>query len=185
MKIAEYPIHSGRLIKENGAVVNCADGINADGSRNVQLTGRKARIDVGNHDQVLSVAPGASVIITITPPAGEMWRIILLRIVISGILAATTGTHTCEVRVASNASVSQNVLKAVSNRMDGISTSCNVIDAGTNSKLPTTEQAQQAAILSLRVTNAAPLYIIYTNNTDDTQNQNAAIRITREVETIA
>ncbi|GIP38631.1 hypothetical protein J31TS4_19110 [Paenibacillus sp. J31TS4] len=32
---------SGRLIKENGQVVNEANGINADGSQNVVLTGRK------------------------------------------------------------------------------------------------------------------------------------------------
>jgi hypothetical protein len=37
--INQYAARSGRIIKENGTLVNEADGINADGSRNVQLMG--------------------------------------------------------------------------------------------------------------------------------------------------
>lgn len=37
--INQYAPRSGRLIKEDNTIVNEANGINADGSRNVQLTG--------------------------------------------------------------------------------------------------------------------------------------------------
>jgi hypothetical protein len=40
--IDQFQARSGRLIKEDGTVVNEANGINADGSRNVLLSGSNA-----------------------------------------------------------------------------------------------------------------------------------------------
>lgn len=37
--IEQYPSRSGRLVREDGSVVNEADGLNADGSRNIRQLG--------------------------------------------------------------------------------------------------------------------------------------------------
>ncbi len=70
--IDQFPIRSGRVIKEDSTVVNEANGINADGSRNVSLTGS----NVKKLGEVLNVqiASGATVgLITNKSIVGCSW----------------------------------------------------------------------------------------------------------------
>jgi len=154
------------------------------GAAPVQLTGRRLAVGVGNYDQVLNVAVGGTTTITITPSTGELWRLQAIILSLSAPAGATSGTHTLYVVPWFNTYSIYRVLEASSNYGDGIQILYNYIKDATAGKYPTTEQAQQAAIQGLVVTNSAPLYIKYANSTNATQSGTLTVRVVREVEYI-
>jgi hypothetical protein len=152
---------------------------------NMKLTGRKLVVATGTYDQALNVsASGGTATITITPPAGELWRVKGLYINLAPPSGATSGTH--EIRVYQLSETVLFYLYAASNYGDQIRIRGGYIDVATatNGKLPTTEQAQQNAILNLVATNDVPLGIFYKNSTDVAQTNTLNIFVAREVEYI-
>jgi hypothetical protein len=138
----------------------------------------------------LNVAAGGNTVVTITPPAGELWRVKALRLAISTPSGSTSGTHTLAAAVGqvggSGFDSTHILLSGISNFGDNISTAYNYISTATatNGKYPTTEQAQMQAIQNMVLTSEAPLYLQYVNNTNATQTGTLTIRLTREVEYI-
>jgi hypothetical protein len=149
----------------------------------VTVNGRKAGVAVGSFDQTLNVAAGGSAIITITPTAGELWRIKMLRLYVPVPSGATSGSHGTVVGVGTPG-VDYSSLQITSLYNKGIAITNNVINASDDSK-PFDEMSQILAITNIVLTNAQPLKIYYNNNTNAAQTENMALRVTREVEYIA
>ncbi len=159
--------------------------VDAGGVVQTALTGRKLAVEIGEYSQVLSVAAtSGTALITITPPVGELWRLRTLTLWVVTPTGATTGSHSVQVRAGVNDS-DYNILLANTAFGTTIEIAGNYIKAATVEKRPTTEQAQQMAILSAVVTNAKPLYFLYTNNTDVIQTNTLTIKVAREVEYLA
>ncbi|KIL38302.1 hypothetical protein SD70_27185 [Gordoniibacillus kamchatkensis] len=153
-----------------------------DAFNQMSLTGRKAKVISATYDQVLNTAASGITTITITPPVGELWRIKVLAISAPAPAGAASGTHLFEIRSGVASSSYNAVMSAKSNFGDPATILDNYITSGTSSKIPTTEQAQQQAILNLVATNDSPLSIVYSNATNVTQTGTAIIRMVREVE---
>jgi hypothetical protein len=153
----------------------------------VTLSGSKRRLDSSNYDQILNLTTGNSTTITITPPLGEIWRIKNLYINIPAPVGGTAGTHYVLVHGYGGSPIKNSLLYASSNYGDAIQIRYNTILSATAAagKNPTTEQAQQAAILGLSITNAEPLKLYYNNGaTGGLQSATINITVDREVETI-
>lgn len=149
----------------------------------VKVTGRKAAIPAMSVlDQLLTTAPGGSTIITITPPVGQIWRIILIGINITAPPLATTGSHTVRLRVGNSTSVTAALIKAVSAFGGLLQIIGNTIVSATTSKMPASEDGQLLAIRSIAISADCPLYFIYNNDTDVAQNYTMEFRLIKEVE---
>ena len=148
----------------------------------VQLTGRKLAVIYTDYSQVLNVPAGNNVLITITPPSGELWRVKNLTVQMLAPIGATTGDHKVIIRSVAN-NDSNRHLYASNAYNASISILANYIYIA-STKQPTTEQSQQATILNIVLTNQAPLYLYYVNSTDVAQTGQAIIGVTREVEYI-
>lgn len=154
----------------------------------VEVTGSKRKVEYSNYDQVLNLAPSANIMSTIIPPPGELWRVKNLNINIVAPVGATAGTHAVYVGLSALNGGRNWLLNAISNFGDVISITNNYIAnaTATGGKVPTSEQAQQANILSLVVTSGSPLLVYYSNNTTGgTQSATWKITINREVEYIS
>lgn len=152
----------------------------------VELTGRSVKVPAPLVlDQELNLASGATKTITVTPPAGEIWRIKMLRIDVPAPTGATSGNHLINVRYGANLS-QNNILTAASAFGDPISISYNTIRTATSGsgKLPPNEAEQQQAILSLVLSSECPIIIQYQNTNNGTQHGNLILRVIREVEYI-
>ena len=152
---------------------------------NVQLTGRKAKIDSASYDQVLNVAASGSTIITITPPAGELWKIKNLYFDILGPAGATSGTHIIEVTYGPTYDPKRRIMALTSNFDKRIRLQDNMPHADVTTKTPNNDAIIQSNVLSFILSNAVPLILRYVNNTNATQTGTLAIMVTREVEYIA
>jgi len=69
MDLNKYAARSGRVLKEDGSWVNEAEGINADGSRLVQLTGSNAQVYDGSVAWANSSAAFYSNLLTLPLPS--------------------------------------------------------------------------------------------------------------------
>lgn len=147
----------------------------------VQLTGSNVQVAQGIYDQTLSVAAGASSVVTVTPPTGEKWRITQLYARITQPSGASSGTHRLRVVPSSTIDSRYSVLYLVSNYNQVLEISNNAIFFA-QEKRPANEDAQNLAIRSIVVTNANPLHFMYDNQTNAPQTETLEIRIRREVE---
>lgn len=142
----------------------------------------------GNYDAVMNVSTDSSSVITVTPPANELWRIKNLQFVVPAPTGATSGYHYFLVYGLGTTNVNKAyVLRAVSAYGDEIRLACNYIQTATyatNPKKPTSEQTQQNAVLNIVATNASPLKIHYFNGTDVAQTGTYTLEVSREVEYI-
>jgi len=147
-----------------------------------ELTGRKLAVLSGNYDQALNVAAGSAATITITPPAGELWRIKNLYLSIVAPTGGTAGTHSISMGIVSLNSGRNLFLKGISNYQDSIRFRNGMFDLATSSKQPTTETAMLQQIQALTVTNTSPLIAYYENlTTGGTQTGTILITVNREV----
>lgn len=64
---------------------------------NVSQVAKSMRVETLNYNKVFNVAPGGIDTITVTPPAGEMWRITGIQLAIPGPVGAASGTHSVEI----------------------------------------------------------------------------------------
>ncbi|CAM4186034.1 hypothetical protein L1N85_11390 [Paenibacillus alkaliterrae] len=150
-----------------------------------ELSGRKAKVEKQSYDQVLNVVANGSVYFNYTPPAGELWRLKLLRIYVPAPASATSGEHEVSVVLDSDGNNYHNgVIFLKSGYAGAISSFYNVIEIASLNKIPATEIAQMQAMQNIVATNAQPFSINYINRTNVTQSQTAIIRMVREVEYI-
>jgi hypothetical protein len=155
----------------------------ASGAGTFQVAGRKAQVQSGDYTQVLSVTAGGSTTLTITPPVGELWKIKMIRLYMPVPIGATTGDHA--LRVSQGGSVAPfSIIDISSTFSDAIDFYCNRVEKATSKAVPSTEIAQQNAVLSLVATNAQPLYFTYANGTNAAQSGALSLIINREVEYI-
>lgn len=149
-----------------------------------QVTGRKLALPApGNYDQVLNIAVSGSTAIAITPSAGEIWRVKLLRISLPAPVGAGSGNHNCVIRMGAN-EVNYTVLGATANYNQPITVTYNHFDSTTTSEAPTSESDQQRAINNLVASNTLPLYVVIGNFTNVIQSGTVTLRLIKEVEYI-
>lgn len=163
---------------DNGDAATLQTDVN--GNLKAVLTGRKLAVIQTDYSQALNVLASGNVLITITPPVGELWRIRGLYFYLASPAGAASGYGQLDIWQAGS-SFSSAILRVSSTFGTAIEIFANTISTGTN-KWPTTEQAQQTAILNLVATNTSPLYMRYDNLTNATQSGTATIKLTREVE---
>lgn len=145
----------------------------------VTLTGSKGSLASSDYDQTLNVAAGSAVSVNITPPLGELWRVKGLYLRVLAPTGATTGTHYLGVRMGD--ADRGEVLRGTTahNKL------LYMIDNSWFTDVDTKAPSDQAnAVRNLVCSNAVPLSVRYSNNTDALQNQALWIRVIREVEYI-
>lgn len=145
-----------------------------------EVTGRTLGYETGDYGVVMNVAAGGSASVTVTPPAGELWRVKVLRFQLAGPSGATTGTHRIEVRPG----VAFPVLYALSNYNVTIDVWNNLVQTATT-EIPSGDGPQADAINRIVATNGMPLTLWYSNNTDAAQTGNLVLHVVREVEYLA
>lgn len=137
---------------------------------------------VADHNQVLSVAPANGFTVTITPPAGEFWRIKHLFINIARPVGSTSGTHEVSILEIGSNTFSDSVVNAKSNFGDSIIILRNALFVSSAGKVPASEGDQIRAITNIVASSSAPLRIFYYNGTNVEQTGTLNIRVAREVE---
>jgi hypothetical protein len=145
------------------------------------VVARKVALSFANYDQVLSLASGDNMIITITPPEGELWHIKVLNFSLIAPAGATTGYYS--IVFSPGLDVASDVLLVQSdyNRNIIFRQNCNHTSSAIR---PTTEIAQQMAVLNMEIAHNIPLRIFVYNVTDVAHTQTFYLRITKEVEYI-
>jgi len=147
----------------------------------MKLTGRRIALPApGNYDQTLDVSPGGTATITVTPPAGEIWRIWMVTITIPAI-AGSTGTHRFRLRVGINNDYG-NLLSLSADYSSSLSYTYRIL--GTGTAVPPDTAEQQRAVIGLPVSSNCPLYLFYNNDSDASQTGSCVLQIIREVEYI-
>ena len=157
---------------------------NAKGEQLVNITGRKVAIPAPvNYGRVLNIAAGGNTVITITPPAGELWRIKGLGAELTAPVGATAGgTQIIIVRAGLNSSVC-NVLAGTFAHNALIKFQYNQFIGGTSPQ-PATTPEQRATVLALVVSQISPLYFHIANLTDVAQTGTILLYLSKEVEYI-
>jgi hypothetical protein len=191
-KAAHDAVASGNPVQVGGvyrvADPAVADGdsaslrVNAKGEAIVQLSGRKHTLPVFvDASQVLNVAAAGSTSITITPPAGELWKILNLYVSVPIPSGGGSGTHTL---VLSNVSSSgPSIISGNSVFGTAITLSRGYFSTATTPN-PTLPADQQRMLHRQRFSNASPLAIVYLNDTNVTQTGTITIKYVKEVEYI-
>lgn len=149
----------------------------------VQLSGRKLAVVSAAYDELLNVAAAGTVTVTITPPAGELWRIKDLYISAPAPSGAASGTHALLIYPYGN-DLKYTVLTLDSTFGNAVTIARNYAFVATSASVPNDLNAQMRAILNIVVTNSCPLRIHYANNTNVLQSGTLSINVAREVEYI-
>ncbi len=153
-----------------------------DKNAGVALTGRNLAVESGDFTtESLSVAPAGTHTVTISPSAGELWRIKLIRFTISAPLSAGSGTHSIAIVVDSTSYGIFAIATAPYNKSCGFSRNVLLAD---NTGSPSTNPEIQHNIASLICSADNPLKILYTNNTNAIQTFPIQIFMVWEVEYI-
>lgn len=153
-------------------------------SNGVTINGRKASVVSSVYDQTLNVAAGGNTTITITPGAGELWRIKNMGLEIAQPAGASSGTHEIRIYVG-NVDERQRVLRDITAYTVAIVIISNAIsNAQSTGTWPTSEAAQIASLSNVAVTAASPLKLWYSNSTNAAQTGTLYLAITKEVEQI-
>ena len=143
-----------------------------------QLTGSSATDSLVTYNQTLTTPSGGKTAITILPPTGQRWRIRHLYMYVPPITGATTGTQTIELYVANVSS--GRILSATNSYNQSVQIE-NVIVVGPTSPIPSTAEAQIAAVTRPHFNSSIPLLVQHVNNTDVAANAAFAMRVEWEV----
>ena len=151
---------------------------------NTELKGSIVKVGVSDYGQTLNTPVGGKTVIEIRPPTGKLWRVKMLRISTPSIVDATSGDHSIGIHVGRN-NTNCEILYIKGKYDEWLSVLDNVVFAGTVAIRPATAECQQNAILNIAITNNAPLYLDYRNNTDADATGNIVVTMNYEEETIA
>jgi len=130
------------------------------------------------------VAAGASYTWTLTPPAGEVWRIRSIGLNIAAPVGATSGTHLLDIyhtaaTTALNQALSINNVFGAGIKILG---NTPMVKAGS---IPSSEEAFRGAIVGLACSNSSPLVLVYTNLTNAAQTGILGLSVVKEIEHVA
>lgn len=136
-------------------------------------------------DNTLNVAAAGSHTVTVTPPAGEIWRVKMLGMNTPAPSGAASGTHKVELYSGISANVNEYMMfQAISNYADNVRLRMNTAFTATSAVTPTDQAVQIAVLTSIVISEDIPLQIKYTNSTNATATGNWAIKLLVEKETV-
>lgn len=154
-----------------------------DGNQRVQLTGSKVEVARGTYDQALNVGAGGNTAVTVVPPAGELWRVKVLRMALAAPVGAGSGTHRLLICIGAGI-VDCAVMDCTTAYNKAFGIVANTVTTTVDTKIPSDERGQRDALSSIVVTQAQPLVVYYLNNTNVVQSNTMALKLIREVEYI-
>jgi len=147
-------------------------------------TVRRGKLRRVNYDQASpNVAAGGTKLVTIQPPAGEMWRVSVFSFLVPAITDATGDQIVCVSEGLDDEKYGKLYMSGTNGSI--LQFKFNHIRAASGTKIPSPEQMQMDAVTSLVATNDQPIYWKYINGTDKTQNGTFEIDLLVEVEYIA
>lgn len=129
-----------------------------------------------NADQTTSVAAGSREYTEVYAPAGSIFNINQVKVIVEPDATALSGNHTVGVRPINKSTA----LHGNAPYSSGLEFTNRYWRRAATDSLPPSAAAQGAAINSLRATETRPLTFVYTNNTDAAQDNARQYQIIAE-----